>query len=97
MSWLHQDHTQPVLFLQPETFKIEDAAKDAATVLTLKPERMECSTGHHLKKGEGRLMSRPDSIWEEFWVACRQKCCFVQSCVFSFPELRTPDKVVTVM
>lgn len=63
MSWLHQDYTQPVLFLQPETFKIEDAAKDAATVLTLKPERMECSTGHHLKKGKGRLMmSRPDSI-----------------------------------
>lgn len=67
MSWLHQDYTQPVLFLQPETFKIEDAAKDAATVLTLKPERMECSTGHHLKKGKGRLMmSRPDSFWEEF-------------------------------
>lgn len=66
MSWLHQGYTQPVLFLQPETFKIEDAAKDAATVLTLKLEKMECSTGHHLKKGKGRLMSQPDSIWEEF-------------------------------
>lgn len=28
MSWLHQGYTQPVLFLQPETFKIEDAGED---------------------------------------------------------------------
>lgn len=65
MSWLHQGYTQPVLFLQPETFKIEDAAKDSATVLILKLERMPA------------------------------KGC--QSCLFCFPELRTPDKVVTVM
>lgn len=34
------------LFVQPETLKIEGVAKDAATVLTLKLERMEGRAQH---------------------------------------------------